>query len=300
MPVDPVWFPREQMLRYEEITRLVEVFAGLGVSKIRVTGGEPLVRREIEKLIGMITQVPGIESIGLTTNGFLLGEKAASLRENGLKGATISLHSLKPERFEAVVKTAGVFETVLAGIEAAKEVGLRVKINCVVTRGCNEDEILDFAQLAYEGNVTVRFIEYMPFDGEKQWDMEKVVSGEEIIDQIKEVYELAELPRELGSTAQVYRFRDGSRGEVGVITSMTRPFCGDCDRVRLTCDGKIVPCMFSPDEYDLMPLLRGGASDQELKAAIGDAFMKKSPGVESMMRQAMVIKHVRPMHTIGG
>jgi cyclic pyranopterin phosphate synthase len=248
----------------------------------------------------MIHQVPGIEAIGLTTNGFYLAEKAALLRERGLKAVTVSVHSLKPERFEAIVKTNGVFGKVLEGIQTAKEVGLWVKINCVMTRGCNEDEIWDFARLAYEGDVSVRFIEYMPFDGSQLWNMEKVVSGDEIIEAINAVYPLRALPRETGSTAQMYRFRAGSQGEIGVITSMTKPFCGDCDRVRLKADGKLVPCMFSPDEYDLMPLLRGGASDRELKAFICDSFMKKSPGVEAMMRQAMVINHIRPMHTIGG
>lgn len=300
MPTDPGWVPREHIMRYEEITRLVKIFTGLGISKIRLTGGEPLVRREIEKLVGMIHQVPGIEAIGLTTNGFYLAEKAALLREQGLRAVTVSVHSLKPERFEAIVKTNGVFEKVLQGIQTAKEVGLWVKINCVMTRGCNEDEILDFARLAYEGDVSVRFIEYMPFDGGQLWNMEKVVSGDEIIETISAAYPLRALPRETGSTAQMYGFRAGSQGEIGVITSMTKPFCGDCDRVRLKADGKIVPCMFSPDEYDLMPLLRGGASDRELKAFICDSFMKKSPGVEAMMRQAMVINHIRPMYTIGG
>lgn len=300
MPTDPEWVPRQQILRYEEIARLVRVFAGLGVSRVRLTGGEPLVRREIEKLVGMIAEVPGIEVIGLTTNGFYLTEKAALLREQGLKTVTVSVHSLKPERFEAIVKASGTFDKIQRGIQTAQEVGLEVKINCVVTRGCNDDEILDFARLAYEGNFNVRFIEYMPFDGGRLWNPEKVVSGDEIIHIINPVYPLHALPREPGSTARVYRFQSGSAGEIGVITSMTKPFCSDCDRVRLKADGKLVPCMFSPQEFDLMPLLRGGASDRELVAFICQAFMEKSPGVEAMLRQAIVIHHIRPMYSIGG
>lgn len=300
MPVDPSWLPRDQMLTYEEITRLVQIFASLGITKVRLTGGEPLVRREIEKLIAMIRQVPGIETISLTTNGFYLAEKAASLRASGLQGVTISLHSLRPDRFNAVVRAEGVFERVLAGIERAKEEGLRVKINCVVIRGCNEDELLDFARLAYETHLTVRFIEYMPFDGEHSWDMRKVVSGEEIIRRISASYSLVECPREKGSTAQLYRFQKGSEGELGIITSMTKPFCGDCDRVRLKVNGAIVPCMFSPAEYTVMPLLRGGASDDALRSFICDIFAKKAPGVQALLQHADLSSHVRPMYTIGG
>lgn len=300
MPVDPTWLPRDKMLTYEEITRVVRVFASLGISKVRLTGGEPLVRREIETLVAMIRQVPGIETINLTTNGFYLAEKAASLRASGLQGVTVSLHSLRPDRFHDMVRANGVFEKVLTGIECARREGLRVKINCVVIRGCNEDELLDFARLAYEGNLTVRFIEYMPFDGEHSWDMRKVVSGEEIIGRISTAYRLVECPREVGSTAQLYRFREGSTGELGVITSMTKPFCGDCDRVRLKINGAIVPCMFSPAEYNIMPLLRGGASDEDLRSFICGVFRKKAPGVQALLQHADLSPHVRPMYTIGG
>jgi cyclic pyranopterin phosphate synthase len=300
MPMDPSYLSRDQMLTYEEITRLVTICASLGVAKVRLTGGEPLVRREIEKLVGMIRQVRGIETVHLTTNGFYLAEKASSLRASGLDGVTVSLHSLRPERFNDVVRADGVFDKVLAGIARAREEGLPVKINCVVIRGCNDDELLDFARLAREGNVTVRFIEYMPFDGEHSWDPQKVVSGQEIIRRISAIYPLRECARDAGSTAQLYRFRDGSPGEVGVITSMTKPFCSDCDRIRLKVGGTIVPCMFSPAEYNIMPLLRGGASDDEVRSFLQDVFWKKAPGVHALLQTSALIPHIRPMYTIGG
>ncbi len=300
MPNEPVWLPHKEILTFEEITRLVKLLSTMGVSKVRITGGEPLLRQQIERLVRMISSIPGIEHLGLTTNGFLLGEKAEILRKNGLKSVTVSLHSLKADRFEEMVKARGTFEKVLNGIQKAKDAGLRVKTNCVILRDCNEDEILDFARLAYEGNVTVRFIEYMPFDGNKLWDMEKVVGEAEIIETIRTAYSLEELPHEYGSTAQVYRFGNGSRGEIGVIPSMTKPFCGDCDRIRLKADGKIVPCMFSPAEFDIRPLLRSGAPNEDLEAFIRESFLQKAPGVETLLKQNVMVRHIRPMHTLGG
>jgi cyclic pyranopterin phosphate synthase len=175
-----------------------------------------------------------------------------------------------------------------------------IKINCVVTKGCNEDQIVDFAKLAHDGGYTVRFIEYMPFDGTKLWDAEMLVSGDEILRRVSQKYELVPLRREPGSTASNFRFKDSSKGEVGVITSMSKPFCSDCDRIRLKADGRIVPCLFSVEEYDLRGLLRGGASDQEISKFIRTSFWLKSEGVESMLRHHLDLKRVRPMYTIGG
>lgn len=256
-------------------------------------------RQDIEKLVEEIAAVPGIKSLGMTTNGFLLAEKAKGLRKAGLMSLTVSLHSLKPERFSKITG-GGVFEKVLAGIKAAKENGFNpIKINAVIIRGCNEDEVADLAGLAISGNVTVRFIEYMPFDGERMWGMEKVVSGEEIVERISERYRIIPLPRENGSTAKNYRFADGP-GQIGLITSITQPFCSDCDRIRLSADGKIVPCLFDKKGYDLRPLLRGGASDDEITVFIRDAVQRKAPGVETLLKNYHNLQHVRPMHTIGG
>jgi cyclic pyranopterin phosphate synthase len=301
MPIKPVWIPRRELLTYEEVARLVAVMARMGVEKVRLTGGEPLVRRDIVKLVSAIARVPGISSVTMTTNAYYLADMAARLKEAGLTSVTVSLHSLKPERFEATIGRKDVFSRVVSGIEAAMRVGLNpVKVNCVVTRGCNDDELVDFAELARESGIVVRFIEYMPFDGQKLWNTHLLVSGQEIIEKINAVYRLEAQPRAPGSTAKVYRFADGAPGEVNVITSMTAPFCQDCDRIRLKADGKIVPCLFSTDEYDIKPLLRNGASDEELERFIRAAFAKKAPGVEELLKQHLLIPHIRPMHTIGG
>jgi len=299
MPHTPVWLPREQMLTFEEIRRVVSLLANMGIEKIRLTGGEPLVRRNIEKLVKMLAGVPRIRSISMTTNGFLLAEKAAALKSAGLSSVNVSLHSLKPERFSRTTG-GGLLENVLAGIEAAKQNGFRpLKLNAVIIRGYNEDEIMDLASLARAGDLTLRFIEYMPFDGQQFWGTERLVSGREIIEQIRKRYELITLPREPGSTAKSYRFTKGE-GEIGLITSITEPFCSDCDRIRLSADGKIVPCLFDTTGYDLKPLIRGDASDQMLSSFIRESFLHKAPGVETLLKKLKPLEHVRPMHTIGG
>ena len=256
-------------------------------------------RREIEKLVSMISETPGIDSISMTTNGFLLAEKAAALKQSGLQSVTVSLHSLKPDRFSQITG-GGVFGKVVEGIKAAKESGFKpLKINAVIIRGCNDDEIIELASLARAGDVTVRFIEYMPFDGQRLWGMNKVVSGNEIVETLQEQYELTPIQRESGSTARVYRFADGG-GQIGIITSITEPFCSDCDRIRLSADGKIVPCLFDKTGFDLKHLLRKGATDQELQDFMRHAVLQKAPGVETLLKKFNTLEHVRPMHTIGG
>lgn len=299
MPKTPVWLPKNEILSYEEIERVVSLFAKLGVEKVRLSGGEPLMRRDIEKLVKLLARVPGISSLSMTTNGFLLAEKAEALRKAGLKGVTVSLHSLKPDRFSEITG-GGVFDKVVDGIRAARESGLKpLKINAVIIRGCNDDEIGELAALAKAGEVTVRFIEYMPFDGQRLWGMDKVVSGGEIIQTVQEQYELEPVPRESGSTAKIYRFKD-SPGEIGVITSITEPFCSDCDRIRLSADGKIVPCLFDKTGFDLRPLLRTGVSDDAILGFMRDSVSRKAPGVETLLKKFNKLEHVRPMHTIGG
>ncbi|MGA3404384.1 MAG: GTP 3',8-cyclase MoaA [Candidatus Bathyarchaeia archaeon] len=299
MPKTPVWLPRSDILTYEEIHRVTVLLAKMGINKIRLSGGEPLMRRDIEKLIAMLSKIPEIHSVSMTTNGFLLAEKAAALKEAGLSGLTVSLHSLRVERFKEITG-GGPLDRVLAGIKAAKANGFKtLKINAVIIRGCNEDEIPDLASLASSGDVTVRFIEYMPFDGQHMWGMEKVVSGKEIVNRVRERYELELMPRESGSTSQVYKITEGG-GRIGIITSITEPFCSDCDRIRLSADGKIVPCLFDKSGFDLRPLLRSGSSDEELKDFIVSAVHHKAPGVETLLKKYKTLQHVRPMHTIGG
>ena len=298
MPKVPVWLPRAELLTFEEIERVTSLLVREGINRIRLSGGEPLVRHDIEKLVEMLAAIPGIESLSMTTNGSLLAEKARALRSAGLGSITVSLHSLKPDRFAEI--TDGVHERVIAGIKAAKEAGFSpIKLNAVIIRGCNEDEIVDLASLAVSGDVTVRFIEYMPFDGQKMWDTEKVVSGKQILETIREHYGLIPVPRTKGSTAKIFRFADGL-GEIGLITSITEPFCSDCDRIRLSADGKIVPCLFDNTGYDLRPLLRARASDGVIVDFIRDAVQDKAPGVETLLKNFKPLEHVRAMHTIGG
>jgi GTP 3',8-cyclase len=301
MPKNPVWLPSNEVLSYEEIARVTAILAGMGVERVRISGGEPLVRKDIELLVGMLKGIRGIKGLGMTTNGALLKGKARALKENGLRSVTVSLHSLKPELYDQITGTHDMYWRVMEGLDEAERVGLSpVKINCVVTRGCNEGEILDFARMAHDGNRVVRFIEYMPFDGTKFWDMSRVVPGREIIETISRKYPLAPLEREHGATATNYVFKDGSRGEIGTITSMTKPFCGDCDRIRLKANGNLVPCLFSVAEYNVKALMRGGASNEEIAAFIRKSFWAKFEGVESLMSNHVEIRHVRPMHTIGG
>ncbi len=298
MPEHPAWLPKDETLSFQEIKRLTKIFASLGVDTIRLSGGEPLVRSGIEELVAMLKDVEGISSIKMTTNGFFLEEKAKALKDAGLNSVTVSLHSLRKERFENVTGKLAC-ERVLKGIMAAMDIGLPVKMNCVVINGFNDDEVVDFASLAHKTGLTVRFIEYMPFDGKKLWNPEKVFSGKKIIERIRESYELEPIPRELGSTSVAFRFRD-SQGKIGLITSITAPFCGDCDRVRLKADGKLVPCLFSSSEYDLRPLLKEKASDVQIAGFIKKCFWSKDAGVERKLDQVLSIRHVRPMHTIGG
>ena len=258
-----------------------------------------MMRRDIERLVKLLSGVAGIRQFSMTTNGFLLAEKAAALKRAGLKGITVSLHSMKPERFSQITG-GGPYDKVIQGIKAAKKNGFKpLKINAVIIRGCNDDEIADLASLAVQGDVTVRFIEYMPFDGERHWGMERVVSGKEIVDRIRDRYDLVPAPRPAGSTAQLYKFEDG-HGEIGVITSITQPFCSDCDRIRISADGKIVPCLFDKTGFDLRPLLRTGASDEKILTFIRNAALQKAPGVETLLEKFQQLEHIRPMHTIGG
>jgi molybdenum cofactor biosynthesis protein A, bacterial len=299
MPSQPIWIPKSEILTFEEIERLVRIFVDLGIEKVKLTGGEPLVRNDIELLIEKISNIQGIKSISITTNGYFLPDKAFKLKEAGLKSVTISFHSLDKEKFNSVVGK-NVYERVLKGIDTALDAGFEsVKMNTVIIRGYNENEILDLIEFARDRNLILRFIEYMPFDGLHLWDLSKVVTGKEILDIIKKKYDFEEKPRENGSTSQNYRFKDG-KGEFGIITSISRPFCSDCDRIRLKADGKLVPCMFSKDEYDLKTPLRKGASDEEIKNLIRTYYYRKFAGVEKLINAQLLPKHIRPMHTIGG
>jgi cyclic pyranopterin phosphate synthase len=263
------FLPRESLLTFEEIARLTRILVKLGVVKVRITGGEPLVRAEIDKLISMLAQVPGIEDLTMTTNAFLLAQFADKLKEAGLQRITISLDSLDDEVFRQMNGRNFGTERVLEGIEAADRAGLRpIKINAVVQRGVNDHTLVELARFAQERDYIVRFIEYMDVGTLNGWKMDDVVPAEEILERIH-----AEMPLEpveanyKGEVALRYGFKDG-KGEVGVIASVTKPFCGDCTRMRLSPEGQIVTCLFATSGTDLRTPMRDGANDDELEDII--------------------------------
>lgn len=293
------WFEQSDVLTYEEIVRLTAIFVGLGIEKIRVTGGEPTVRREIERLIGALSKINGIKSISMTTNGLLLRDKVKQLRGAGLASVNVSLDTFKADRFKAMGGVEGV-DKVLASIRAADDAGLKVKINTVVMRGWNDDEVVDFAKFARDTGYTVRFIEFMPLDGTGIWSPDLVFSKKEMIDNInKNVKELIPLNNDSSEPAMLYSFADG-KGTIGFIPSMTEPFCGFCDRIRITSDGRFLTCLFENPGYDLKSLLRGGRSDDEIKKYILECLKKKPEGVVSIIRAKGLKPTLNVMHKIGG
>ena len=262
------WIDRRELLTYEEIVRVAAVFVGLGVEKIRLTGGEPLVRKNLENLIVKLAQFEGLRDLCLTTNGALLTEKSPALAAAGLKRINVSLDSLDPEKFKRITQR-GNLAAVLDGLEAAKRAGFtRIKINAVIERGVNDDEILPLVDFARTNGYAVRFIEFMDVGNSNCWTLDKVVPKKEILERIGKRYPLARVGREDSSAPSVdYRFSDGA-GDVGVIASVTEPFCSDCTRARITADGKIVTCLFSQTGHDIKSLIRTGASDDDLKEKI--------------------------------
>jgi GTP 3',8-cyclase len=266
---DYVFLPRDELLEYEEIERLARAFVAHGVRKIRLTGGEPLVRRHVERLVAMLAGIPGLD-LTMTTNGSLLPGKAKVLRDAGLTRLTVSLDSLDDEVFKRMNDVDFPVDRVLAGIEAAEAAGFGpIKVNMVVRRGLNEDSVLPMARYFRERGHTLRFIEYMDVGHTNGWRLDDVVPAAELVATID-----AELPLEpvepgyRGEVAQRFRYRDGG-GEVGVIASVSQPFCGDCTRARLSAEGSLYTCLFAVRGHDLRALVRGGATDEELFAAIG-------------------------------
>jgi cyclic pyranopterin phosphate synthase len=263
------FLPREQLLTFEEITRLTRIIVRLGAVKLRLTGGEPLVRQDIEKLVAMLAEIDGVEDIALTTNAYFLPEKSQALKEAGLQRVTISLDSLDEDIFQRMNGRRSSVQKVLDGITAAEQAGLGpIKINAVVQRGVNDHTIVDLARYCKEHGYIVRFIEYMDVGTMNGWRMDDVVPAAEIVARID-----AEMPLEpigknyRGEVAQRYRYRDGS-GEIGLITSVTQPFCGACTRMRLSPEGQIFTCLFAGQGTDLREPLRSGASDDDIEQII--------------------------------
>lgn len=264
----------EMILRYEEILRIVRVAVGLGVKKARVTGGEPLLRKGVVDFISRLSH-SGIEDLGLTTNGILLKEFARPLREAGLSRVNISLDSLDPRNFQRITGSDGLDE-VLAGIEGAREAGFeKIKINTVLIRGNNENEILDFAELAFSRGLEVRFIEYMPYLNGKEWQRDLYLTAEEVKKVINTRFLLQPVEKqEKSGVAEIYRMKDG-RGTIGFISSISQHFCERCNRIRLTADGKLRNCLFSDEEIDIRGPMRDGVSDSELAEIIRGSVKKK-------------------------
>ena len=298
---EPPMAPKEQMLSYEEIEYLCAIFVELGIEKIRLTGGEPMMRRDIEQIIFRLSRLrpKGLRDLALTTNGYFLPHRAHSLKEAGLDRITISLDSLRRDVFKQMTGV-DVLGRVLEGIEAAKAAGLQpIKINAVVVRGHNEDEVADFAAFAREHDLKMRFIEFMPLDSGHDWVREDVVSGREIRRRIEARFPLEPLKVARGSeTSARYRFRDGAPGEIGIIAPVTEPFCGACSRIRLTADGQIRTCLFSTVEHSLRDVLRDGASRAEIIDFIESVVMKKEP--RHYINDPGFVAPSRTMSFIGG
>ena len=298
---EPPIAPKEQMLSYEEIERACEIFVTLGIEKIRLTGGEPMLRRDIETIIRKLTRLKdaGLKDLALTTNGYYLPERAQSLKDAGLDRVTISVDSLKRDVFKRMTGV-DVLDKVLAGLAAAKQAKLEpIKINAVIVRGHNEDEVADFAAFAREYDVKMRFIEFMPLDSGHEWSRADVVSGKEIRDRIGERFPLVRVEVARGSdTSARYRFADGAPGEIGIIAPVTEPFCGACSRIRLTADGQIRTCLFSTVEHSLRDVLRSGASRAEIIDYIHSVVLKKEP--RHFINDPGFITPSRTMSFIGG
>ena len=264
----------DKILSWPELDRLAHVFLALGIRKIRVTGGEPLVREGVEEYIERLHQL-GVEDLSMTTNGHLLADRCKRLLAAGLKRINISLDSLDRARFEKITRTK-LFAAVMHGIDVAQASSLGpVKINAVLVRGTNDDEVEAFANFARERGVIMRFIEFMPLDADRHWTRAVVVPSSEIHQRIHARWPLQQIPNERSETARKFRFADGAAGEIGLISPVTQPFCGHCSRIRLTADGKLRTCLFSNDDHDLRSLLREGASDEDLKSYICSVVLEK-------------------------
>ncbi|WP_337175487.1 GTP 3',8-cyclase MoaA [Paludisphaera sp.] len=299
MPEQVEFMPRERLLSFEEIARFVAIVAPLGIDKLRLTGGEPLLRKNLDVLVGMLVGIPGIADVGMTTNGMLLAPMAERLRDAGLRRVNISLDTLDADRFQRLARRPGLDATI-EGIMAAKRAGFDpIKINAVIIRGFNEDDVAPLARFAREHGLGMRFIEYMPLDAGHSWEREKVVPAAEILDVLaREVGPLAPAPdQDPRAPAMEYEYLDGD-GRVGMIASVSRPFCMSCNRLRLTSDGKIRNCLFALGETDIRALLRSGAPAEALADAVRASIADKWEGHE--INTARFVQPDRPMHSIGG
>jgi cyclic pyranopterin phosphate synthase len=299
MPAEGLeWLERDELLSFEEIERLVRVLARMGVDEVRLTGGEPLVRRDLPTLVGLLAQTPGVRDLSLTTNGVLLDRFAALLVEAGLRRLNVSLDSLSHVRFAEITRRDAL-DRVLAGLEEAeRHPQLRpIKVNCVAIKGFTEEEVPALAELARRKPYVVRFIEFMPLDADQAWRDDDVLTGGEIRALIEERWPLEEVPAKASSTARRFRFADGA-GEIGFVNPVSEPFCSSCDRIRLTADGQLRTCLFSRREWDLKTPLRDGSSDKRIEELIRFAVAHKE--LKHKINDPGFVRASRSMSQIGG
>jgi cyclic pyranopterin phosphate synthase len=299
MPAEGLpWLERAELLSFEEVERLVRVMVAIGVEEVRLTGGEPLVRREFPRLVAMLAAIEGLLDLSLTTNGYLLERDAEALVQAGIHRVNVSIDSLQRDRFFQITRRDALPQ-VLRGLDkvATYPQVHPIKVNAVAVRGFTEEEAIPLAEFARSTAFQVRFIEFMPLDGEHSWTADSVLTGDELRQIINPVYPLEELPREPSATARLYRFVDG-KGEIGFINPVSEPFCSDCNRIRLTAEGKLRTCLFSLYETDLRSPLRAGASDAELEQIIRDAIWRKE--LKHRIGERGFRQPARTMSAIGG
>lgn len=297
-PILQQWVPRRNLLTFEEIERVVRIAAGLGIEKIRLTGGEPLLRQDVDQLVARLAAISGVKDLAMTTNGFLFPEKAPALRQAGLHRVSFSLDSLDRDNFKKITGRDGL-DLVLKSIAAAKELGFEpVKVNAVVIRGLNDHEIEDLAEFGHEHGLAMRFIEFMPLDSARAWLKELVMPGRELLARLRQRFELRPVDhKNISSTSTRWGFADG-RGEIGIIAPVSEPFCGHCNRLRITADGKVRTCLFSVTEHDLRSLLRSEASDEQIGTWLAGVVYQKE--ARHRIGEPDFVPASRSMSCIGG
>lgn len=299
MPADNVEFmERSNLLSFEEIQRVAQIVSRMGINRLRLTGGEPLMRKNLPLLIKMLNEVDGIDDIAMTTNAYFLKDQAQSLKDAGLKRLNVSLDALDPEKFRDVNRR-DCLQSVLDGLDTARKVGFKsIKINAVAVRNFSESEIMGLIEMGRSDGFEIRFIEFMPLDSDKVWERDKVLFGHEIVDMIKENYELVPIDNSLEiGPASEYNFADG-KGKIGIITAVSNPFCDHCNRIRMTADGKLRTCLFSTEETNLKELIRSGATDETIIETLKQAVLVKEPGHKINLDDFE--RPDRAMHAIGG
>ena len=299
MPADNVEFmDRSNLLSFEEIQRVAQIVSRMGINRLRLTGGEPLMRKNLPVLIKMLNEVDGIDDIAMTTNAYFLKDQAQSLKDAGLKRLNVSLDALDPKKFRDVNRR-DCLQSVLDGLDTARQVGFKsIKINAVAVRNFSETEIMSLIEMGRSDGFEIRFIEFMPLDSDKVWERDKVLFGHEIVNMIKENYELVPIDNSLEiGPASEYNFADG-KGKIGIITAVSNPFCDHCNRIRMTADGKLRTCLFSTKETNLKELIRSGATDETIIETLKQAVLVKEPGHKINLDDFE--RPTRAMHAIGG